>query len=142
MIRFATKSVLIAAFALIAFVATAPTASADSGTLNVDGAQIALNDFTVSGNQVDVFVTNAGDYLGLGLASWAGLVDSFNIVDGSTTYNFWGLDFAGPDWWGGLDYTFVKETSYSTAPEPGTVLLLGSGLLALALVSKRKALRA
>jgi len=142
MIRFTTKAVLIAAFALIAFVATAPTASADSGTLNVDGAQLALTDFSVSGNQVDVDVKNFGDYFDLFLASAFGDVNTFKIVDGGTTYAFWGLDFWGPDAWGGLDYTFKKESASGTVPEPGTILLMGSGLLALALFSTRKALRA
>jgi hypothetical protein len=142
MIRFTTKALLIAAFALITFVATAPTASADSGTLEVDGSNLVLSNFTVSGSQVDVNVTTFEDYFGLYLASAFGDVNSFSIVDGSTTYTFSGLYFWGSDAWGGLDYTFKKESTSGAVPEPGTILLMGSGLLALALFSTRKALRA
>ncbi len=141
MIRFTTKAVLIAAFALIAFVATAPTASADSGTLNVDGSQLALSGFNVGAGQVDVDVTNFWDYFGLYLTSAFGDVTSFSIVDGGVTYTFSGLNFWGADGWSGLDYSYAKETT-SGMPEPGTLLLMGSGLLALALFSTRKALRA
>jgi PEP-CTERM motif len=140
MIRFTTKALLIAALALFTFVATAPTASADGGTLDINGNDFALSNFSVSGNQVDLNAASAWDFWAVLFNSGA---NSFSILSDGTTYKFSGVTFWGVDLWtGGLDYTFKKESKWNTVPEPGTIFLIGSGLLALALLSSRKALRA
>jgi PEP-CTERM motif len=145
MIRFTTKALVIAALALITFVATAPTASADGGTLDVNGSDFALSNFSVHGDFVGANLQNAGDGFVLLLESLGGDVNSFTIASDGTIYKFAGLKFWGVDFWtGDFDYKFKKKesTSTPTAPEPGTIFLIGGGLLALALFSSRKALRA
>jgi hypothetical protein len=141
MIRFSTKALLIAALAVITFIVTAPTASADGGTLEINNSDISLANFNVTGHNLDVNVASAWDFWALLFDSGA---DTFSIVSDGSTHTFTDVKFWGVDIWdGGFDFKFKKEsTANSNVPEPGTILLVGSGLLALALYSSRKALRA
>jgi hypothetical protein len=147
--RFMTKAILIATFALLAFVATAPTASADGGQLEVNNQNFALNNFNVSGQSLDTsfqFGSNAWVLLFEGAF---GDLNNFTIVSDGTTYTFNNVDIKNAtwNWWKGginIDFTFkdYSTSTNNTVPEPATIFLIGGGLLALALVSSRKALRA
>jgi hypothetical protein len=146
MIRSTTKAILIAAFAIITFVATAPTASADSGQLDVNNQSFALNNFNVSSHSVDAdFQLGSGAWVLLFEDAFGGL-KTFSIVSGGTTYTFSGVNISDIGAWKGglsIDFTFKNmATSNNTVPEPATIFLLGSGLMALALLASRKALRA
>lgn len=148
MIRFTTKAILIAALALFTLVATAPTASADSGQLDVNNSSFALNNFNITGHSVDTNFQFGSDAWVLLFEGAFGDLHTFSIVSDGTTYTFSGVDIknAGWDIWKGglnIDFKFDKVWSSSaTVPEPSTVLLIGCGLLALAIISSRKLLRA
>jgi PEP-CTERM motif len=148
MIRFTTKAILTAALALFTFVATAPTASADSGQLDVNNSSFALNNFTISGHSVDASFQFGSDAWVLLFEGAFGDLKTLSIVSDGTTYTFSGVGItnAGWDLWKGglnIDFKFDKVWSSNAAvPEPSTVLLIGCGLLALAIVSSRKLLRA
>jgi len=148
MIRFTTKALLIAALALFTLVATAPTASADSGQLDVNNSSFALNNFNIAGHSVDANFQFGSDAWVLLFEGAFGDLHTFSIVSDGTTYTFSGVDIknAGWDIWKGglnIDFKFDKVwSSTATVPEPSTVLLIGCGLLALAIVSSRKLLRA
>jgi hypothetical protein len=148
MIRFTTKAILIAALALFTFVATAPTASADSGQLDVNNSSFALNNFNITGHHVDASFQFGSDAWVLLFEGAFGDLKTLSIVSDGTTYTFSGVKIKDTGWdlWKGglnLDFKFDKEwTSDSAVPEPSTVLLIGFGLLALAIVSSRKQLRA
>lgn len=148
MIRFTTKAILIAALALFTFVATVPTASADSGQLDVHNSSFALNNFTISGHSVDTSFQFGSDAWVLLFEGAFGDLKTLSIVSDGTTYTFSGVGItnAGWDLWKGglnIDFKFDKVWSSNAAvPEPSTVLLIGCGLLAVAIVSSRKLLRA
>jgi hypothetical protein len=148
MIRFTTKAILIAALALFTFVATAPTASADSGQLDVNNSSFALNNFNITGHHVDASFQFGSDAWVLLFEGAFGDLKTLSIVSDGTTYTFSGVKIKDTGWdlWKGglnIDFKFDKEwTSDSAVPEPSTVLLIGCGLLALAIVSSRKQLRA
>jgi|HubBroStandDraft_6_1064221.scaffolds.fasta_scaffold80944_2 hypothetical protein len=148
MIRFTTKAILIAALALFTFVATAPTASADSGQLDVNNSSFALNNFNITGHHVDASFQFGSDAWVLLFEGAFGDLKTLSIVSDGTTYTFSGVKIKDTGWdlWKGglnIDFKFDKEwTSDSAVPEPSTVLLIGFGLLALAIVSSRKQLRA
>jgi hypothetical protein len=148
MIRFTTKAILIAALALFTFVATAPTASADSGQLDVNNSSFALNNFNITGHHVDASFQFGSDAWVLLFEGAFGDLKTLSIVSDGTTYTFSGVKIKDTGWdlWKGglnIDFKFDKEwTSDAAVPEPSTVLLIGCGLLALAIVSSRKQLRA
>jgi hypothetical protein len=147
MIRFSTKALIVAALAVLASIATAPTASADGGQLDAVHSEFTLNSFSISNNQLDTNIQLGPGALALLVGGSLGDLKTIQIVSDGVTYTFsdvrisnWGLDF----WKGGaiVDFTFKGETSSATVPEPASVLLIGCGLLALAIASSRKMLRA
>ncbi len=147
MIRFSTKALIVVALAVLAFIAMAPTASADGGQLDAVNSHFTLNSFSVSNNQLDTNIQLGPGAFALFVGGSLGDLKTIDIISDGVTYTFndaritgWGLDF----WKGGaiVDFTFQGETSSTAVPEPATLLLVGCGLLALAIVSSRKMLRA
>lgn len=146
MSQLTTKAILIAAFALFTFVATAPIASADRAQLDVNNSSFALNDFDIHGHHVDANFEFGSDAWVLFFEDALGGLKNFSIVSDGTTYAFSDVDIKKWGVWKGglnIDFTFKSMSAADPAvPEPGTILLIGCGLMALAAVSSRKLLRA
>jgi hypothetical protein len=145
--RFSTRLILTAVFALISFVAVAPAAHADGGQLDAVNYDFALSSFSTYGNHLDTTTQIGPGTIALLLDGSFGELKTLSILSGGVTYTFsdvkiqnWGF------WWGqdglNIDFTFKSESKSSSVPEPATVMLIGCGLFALALASSRKALRA
>jgi hypothetical protein len=147
--RFSMKAILTAVFALISFVAVAPAAHADGGTLNVLNQNYTLNTLSFGGsNNVDATVQLSPATIALFLGDLTGKPSTLTIVSGGTTYTFTGAVISSLgeiNLWNdtiNVDFKYKSETSSSSVPEPATTMLIGCGLLALALVTSRKMLRA
>jgi hypothetical protein len=148
--RFSTKAILTAVFALIAFVAVAPVAHADGGQLDAVGHQFTLDNFDIQGKHVDTTFQISAGTLALLLDGTFGDLKTLTIISGGTTYTFtdvkiksWGLGWGDKGLDAKIDFKFKGESTASTnVPEPATTLLIGCGLLALAVVSSRKLLSA
>jgi PEP-CTERM motif len=114
----------------------------------VNNSSFALNNFNITGHHVDASFQFGSDAWVLLFEGAFGDLKTLSIVSDGTTYTFSGVKIKDTGWdlWKGglnIDFKFDKEwTSDSAVPEPSTVLLIGCGLLALAIVSSRKQLRA
>jgi hypothetical protein len=144
--RFSTRAILTAVFALITFVAVAPAAHADGGSLDAFNQSFSLNTFSTNGKKLDTNLQLSPASLAFALFGGLGDLKTLTIVSGGTTYTFSNVSIK--DWslgWNNninIDFKFKGETTTSNVPEPATTLLIGCGLLALAIVSSRKMLRA
>jgi PEP-CTERM motif len=144
--RFSSKALITAVFALIAFVAVAPVAHADGGQLDAVGHDFTLDNFSVQTKSVDTTIQLGAGTLALLLDGTFGQLKTLTIISGATTYTFsdvtiksWGLGWGNKGIDANIDFSFKGESTASTSvPEPATTLLIGCGLLGLAVVSSRK----
>jgi hypothetical protein len=148
--RFSKKAILTAAFAFIAFIAVAPVAHADGGQLDAVGHDFALDNFSIQAKSVDTTFQISAGTLALLLDGTFGDLKTLTIISGGTTYTFtdvkiksWGLGWGNKGLDANIDFKFKGESTAATnVPEPATMLLIGCGLLGLAVVSSRKLLSA
>lgn len=144
--RFSTKAILTAVFALISFVAVAPAAHADGGSLDAFNQTYTLNSFSTSGHTGEATVQLSPATIALFLDGVLGKTSTFSVISGGTTYTFTGAvissfgDLNLKNDTVNIDFKFKNEKTASNVPEPATTMLIGCGLLALALVSSRKIL--
>ena len=147
--RFSSKAIITAVFALIAFIAVAPVAHADGGRLDAVGHDFTLDNFSLKNKSVDTTIQISAGTLALLLDGTFGDLKTLTIISGGTTYTFtdvkiksWGLGWGNKGLDANIDFAFKGESTSTGVPEPATTLLIGCGLLALAVVSSRKLLSA
>ena len=92
----------------------------------------------INGSQVNSYLNSSTDSTGL---SWGGFTYDFTATGSSTTIGFTNLD-PGSDNSNGLDNVDLELGTGSTpppsTPEPSSLLLLGTGLVGLAGMSRHK----
>jgi PEP-CTERM motif len=147
--RFSMKAIIVSVFALLAMAAYAPTASADGGTLEVfNHDTLTLNSFSMpSAHALDTNIQLGPGATELFLGGIFGNLNTLTIDSGGVTYTFTGVKIKDWNFTNGfsaanIDFKFKGESTSATVPEPSTMMLIGCGLLALAIASSRKMLRA
>ncbi len=140
------KSALLGILVLLAFVALAPAAKADSGTLLIDGNNFTLNSFTLSSNELDTSL-NAGPIADLFFFAdelTGAQLGQVQLMANGNTYNLngayvssFGLGYGPSGIVSDVDFVFLNS---SNVPEPATFGLLACGLAGLAFISRRKPL--